>query len=108
MHRLADSARVVESTLVTPPSDTSRRPSSSLWSYSTELPEVKAKVKGSQFDAPRPTHTINQTSTRSSEKQLESSAANGQEEESERLSKAYPSNSLWSYSDKHPAVRKGR
>jgi len=109
MHRLADSARVVESTLVTPPSDTSRRPSSSLWSYSTELPAVKAKVKGSQFDAPRPTHTINQTSTRSSEKQFVSSAeANGQEEESERLSKAHPSNSIWSYSDKHPAVRKGR
>ncbi len=108
MHRLADSARVVESTLVTPPSDTSRRPSSSLWSYSAELPAVK-KRKDDQFDAPRPTHTINQTSTRSSEKHFVSSAeANGQEEESERLSKAHPSNSIWSYSDKHPAVRKGR
>jgi NADPH-dependent 2,4-dienoyl-CoA reductase/sulfur reductase-like enzyme len=107
MHRLADSARVVESTLITLPSDTSRHPSSSLWSYSAELPAVKMH-KGSQSVAPGPIYTINQTSTRSSEKQLLSSAgASGQEEESERLSRAYPSNCLWSSSDKHPAVRKG-
>ncbi len=110
MHRLADSARVVESTLVSLSSDAPRRPSSSLWSYSTKLPVVKAKHKDSQFIAPSPTHTINQTSTRSSEKQFVPSAeASGQEEEvSERLSKTHPSSSLWSYTDKHPAIRKGR
>lgn len=107
MHRLADSARVVDSTLITLPPDPSRHPSGSLWSYSTKLPVVK-KHKDSQSMMPGPVHTINQTSTRSSEKHFVSSAdASGQEEESERLSQTYPSSSLWSYSDKHPAVGKG-
>ncbi len=78
--------RVVESSLVTLSSDTPRRPSSSLWSYSTQLPALKAKRRDAQFIAPPLSRA----------------------KEPERIRRTYPSSSLWSYSDKHPVVKRGR
>ncbi len=77
---------VIESTLVALPSNTSRRTSGSLWSYSDKLPAVKAKPGNSQFIIfPR------------SEK----------EEREHSQARVHPSSSLWSYTDKHVAVKKG-
>ncbi len=78
--------RVIESTLVALPSNTSRRNSGSLWSYSDKLAAVKAKPGNGQFIIfPR------------SEK----------EEIGHKQEKIHPSSSLWSYTDKHVAVKKG-
>ena len=45
----SDMPCVIESTLVALPSNTSRRNSGSLWSYSDKLPAVKAKPGNGQF-----------------------------------------------------------
>ena len=77
---------VIDSTLVALPSNTSRRTSGSLWSYSGKLPAVKAKPDNSQFIIfPR-------------------SAKAAIEHVQEKI---HPSSSLWSYTDKHVAVKKG-
>jgi hypothetical protein len=86
MHQLQDMPYVIESTLVSLPSNTPRRTSSSLWSYSDKLPTVKAKRKNSQFIV----------SPGSSKEEIEHPQARN-----------YPSSSLWSYTDKQVAVKKG-
>ena len=77
---------VIDSTLVPLPSNTSRRTSGSLSSYSDVLPAVKAKPKTSQFIIfPR-----------------------SDKEEIERTQEMiHPSSSLWFYNDKHAAIKKG-
>ena len=77
---------VIDSTLVPLPSNTQRRTSGSLSSYSDTLPAVKAKPKNSQFIIfPR-----------------------SDKEEIERTQEMiHPSSSLWFYTDKHAAVKKG-
>jgi NADPH-dependent 2,4-dienoyl-CoA reductase/sulfur reductase-like enzyme len=77
---------VIESTLVALPSNTSRRNSGSLWSYSDKLPAVKTRTGNGQFII----------FPRSEKEELEHTR--------ERI---HPSSSLWSYSDKHVAVKKG-
>jgi NADPH-dependent 2,4-dienoyl-CoA reductase/sulfur reductase-like enzyme len=81
-----DMPRVIESTLVALPSNTSRRNSGSLWSYSDKLPAVKARTGNGQFII----------FPRSEKEELEHTR--------ERI---HPSSSLWSYTDKHVAVKKG-
>ncbi len=69
---------VIESSLVALPSNTSRRNSGSLWSYSEKLPAVKARSGNSQFIIfPR----------------------SGKEKIERTQEKIHPSSSLWSYSD---------
>jgi hypothetical protein len=78
---------VIDSTLVALPSNTSQRISGSLWSYSDKLPAVKAKPGNGQFIIfPR-------------------SAKAEREHTQERIP---PSSSLWSYTGKHAAVKKGQ
>ena len=77
---------VINSTLVALPSNTSRRNSGNLWSYSDKLPAVKARPGNGQFIIfPR----------------SEKATTEGIQE------RKYPSSSLWSYTDKHVAVKKG-
>ncbi len=77
---------VIDSTLVPLPSNTSRRTSGSLSSYTDIFPAVKAKPTNSQFIIfPR-----------------------ADKEEIERTQeRIHPSSSLWFYTDKHAAVKKG-
>jgi len=77
---------VIDSTLVPLPSNTQRRTSGSLSSYSDTLPAVKAKPKNSQFII----------FPRSDKEEIERTQ--------ERI---HPSSSLWFYTDKHAAVKKG-
>ena len=77
---------VIDSTLVALPSNTSRRISGSLWSYSDKLPAVKAKPGNGQFIL----------FPRSAKKAIEHTQK-----------RIHPSSSLWSYTDKHVAVKKG-
>ena len=77
---------VIESTLVALPSNTSRRTSGGLWSYSDKLPAVKAKPRNGQFII------------------FPQSDKGEKEHPQERI---HPSSSLWSYTDKHVAVKKG-
>ena len=82
----ADMPCVIDSTLVALPSNTTHRNSGNLWSYSDNLPAIKARHGNGQFIIfPR------------SEKEK----IVGVQE------KKYPSSSLWSYTDKHTAVKKG-
>jgi NADPH-dependent 2,4-dienoyl-CoA reductase/sulfur reductase-like enzyme len=82
----SDMPWVIDSTLVALPSNISRRNSGNLWSYSDKLPAVNARPGNGQFIIfPR------------SEKEK----TEGIQEEK------YPSSSLWSYTDKHVAVKKG-
>jgi len=85
-HQRTDMPRVIESTLAALPSNTSRRNSGSLWSYSDKLPAVKARPGNGQFiKFPR----------------------SDTEEVEHTQERIYPSSSLWSYTDKHVAVKKG-
>ena len=93
-----DTFNVVESTVVALPSNMPRRASGSLWSYSDSLPAVKAKRRGSQFIAPSPIRTSRQSIIGSTEEQYDVSP----------VPSIKPSSSLWSYTDKHMAVKKGR
>ncbi len=79
-------ACVIDSTLVPLTSNKQRRTSGSLSSYSDTLPAVKAKPKNSQFIIfPR-----------------------SDKEEIERTQeRVHPSSSLWFYTDKHAAIKKG-
>jgi NADPH-dependent 2,4-dienoyl-CoA reductase/sulfur reductase-like enzyme len=77
---------VIESTLVALPSNTARRNSGSLWSYSDKLPAIKARPGNSQFII----------FPRSDKAEIEHTQ--------ERI---HPSSSLWSYTGKHVAVKKG-
>ena len=85
----SDMPCVIDSTLVALPSNTSntsRRNSGNLWSYSDKLPAVKARPGNGQFIIyPR----------------SEKVKTEGTQE------RKYPSSSLWSYTDKHVAVKKG-
>jgi len=90
--------RVVESTLVPLPPDTPRSPSGSLWSYSTRLPALRAKRRDGQFITSHPGHTVKQILARSPVASAK---------EPERPARTYPSSSLWSYTDRHAAVKKG-
>ena len=85
----SDMPCVIDSTLVALPSNTSntsRRNSGNLWSYSDKLPAVKARPGNGQFIIyPR----------------SEKVKTEGIQE------RKYPSSSLWSYTDKHVAVKKG-
>jgi NADPH-dependent 2,4-dienoyl-CoA reductase/sulfur reductase-like enzyme len=78
--------RVIESTIDALPSNTTRRNSGSLWSYSDKLPVAKSRPGTGQFII----------FPRSSKEEIE--------RPQERL---HPSSSLWSYTDKHVAVKKG-
>ena len=97
--------RVVESTLVPLPPDAPRSPSGSLWSYSTRLPALRAKRRDGQFITSHPGHTVKQILARSTEQFARSPVASAKEPE--RPARAYPSSSLWSYTDRHAAVKKG-
>ncbi|HXL36195.1 MAG TPA: FAD-dependent oxidoreductase [Ktedonobacteraceae bacterium] len=81
-----DMPRVIESTLDALPTNTSRRNSGSLWSYSDTFPAVKARPGNGQFIIfPR----------------------TDKEEIEPPQEKIHPSSSLWSYTDKHMIVKKG-
>ena len=82
----SDMPCVIDSTLVALPSNTSRRNSGNLWSYSDKLPVVKARPGNGQFII------------------FPQSEKEKTEDTQERK---YPSSSLWSYTDKHVAVKKG-
>ncbi len=69
---------VIESSLVALPSNTSRRNSGSLWSYSEKLPAVKVRSGNSQFII---------------------FSRSGKEKIERTQEKIHPSSSLWSYSD---------
>jgi NADPH-dependent 2,4-dienoyl-CoA reductase/sulfur reductase-like enzyme len=77
---------VIDSTLVALPSNTSRRNSGSLWSYSDKLPSVKARPGNGQFIQFPPSK---------------------KEEMKHTQEKIHPSSSLWSYTGEHVAVKKG-
>jgi hypothetical protein len=78
--------RVIDSTLVALPSNTSKHTSGSLWSYSDTLLAGTAKSRNGQFiKFPR-------------------SHAEAIEHPRERT---HPSSSLWAYTDKHAVVEKG-
>ncbi|MGZ3627312.1 MAG: NAD(P)/FAD-dependent oxidoreductase [Ktedonobacteraceae bacterium] len=77
---------VIDSTLIALSSNTSHRNSGNLWSYSDNLPAIKARHGNGQFII----------FPRSEKEKIE-----GFQE------KKYPSSSLWSYTDKHTAVKKG-
>jgi NADPH-dependent 2,4-dienoyl-CoA reductase/sulfur reductase-like enzyme len=106
-YRPLDSQRVVESTLVALPSGALRHASGSLWSYSTKLPFDQAKRKDSQFMPPSPRHTVKEVLTRTPEKQFVAPLVTS-EKEPEGALKSYHSSSLWSYSDQHTAIKRGR
>jgi hypothetical protein len=81
-----DRPHIIESTLVALPTNSPRRNSGSLWSYSDKLPAVKSGAGNGQFiKYPRP-------------------KSEGIERTRE---KKYPSSSLWSYTDKQVAIKKG-
>ncbi|MGZ3625822.1 MAG: NAD(P)/FAD-dependent oxidoreductase [Ktedonobacteraceae bacterium] len=77
---------VIDSTLIALSSNTSHGNSGNLWSYSDNLPAIKARHGNGQFII----------FPRSEKEKIE-----GFQE------KRYPSSSLWSYTDKHTAVKKG-
>jgi hypothetical protein len=99
---------IVESTIVALPPDTPRRTSGSLWSYSDRLPIVKEKRKGSQFIAPSPLGTSRQSKIGSTKGQFGASPVPGIKEPEHRKMSLKPSSSLWSYTDEHTAVKRGR
>ena len=103
-----DRSRVVESTLAALPSDAPRRASGSLWSYSEIIPAVKAKRKSSQFIAPVPTTMARQILAGGVDEQYVASRAPSTKGPGQLSARVYPSSSLWSYSDKHAAIKKGR
>ena len=107
MHQLPDIPHVIESTLVALPSNTSRRTTSSLWSYSAKLPAVDLKRNRSQFIAPAPIHMDEQTISDSKEKQYVASSASDTKQAKRLSTRIYPSSSLWCYTDEHVAVKKG-
>jgi hypothetical protein len=85
-HQRTDMPCVIESTLAALPSNTSRRNSGSLWSYSDKLPAVKVRPGNGQFIIfPR----------------------SDKEEVEHTQERIHPSSSLWSYTDKHVVVKKG-
>ena len=85
MHPPVDTPRVIESTLVALTSNSRRRASRSLWSYSDRLPVLKTKRRGKQFVSPPLTGA----------------------KEREYPGKLYPSSSLWFYIDRHAMAKKG-
>jgi NADPH-dependent 2,4-dienoyl-CoA reductase/sulfur reductase-like enzyme len=107
MHQLQDIPYVIESTLVALPSNTSRRTTSSLWSYSAKLPVVNLNRKRSQFIAPAPIHMDEQSITGSKEKQYFASSVSDAKQPKHLSTRIYPSSSLWCYTDEHVAVKKG-
>ncbi len=85
----SDMPCVIDSTLVALPSNTSntsRRNSGNLWSYSDKLPAVKARPGNGQFIIYPRSEKVKTEGTQV---------------------RKYPSSSLWSYTDKHVAVKKG-
>jgi NADPH-dependent 2,4-dienoyl-CoA reductase/sulfur reductase-like enzyme len=108
MEHSLDRSRVVESTLAALPSDAPRRASGSLWSYSDTIPAVKAKRRSSQFIAPVPTTMARQILAGGADEQYVASHAPGTKGPGQLGARVYPSSSLWSYSDKHAAIKKGR
>ena len=104
--RLADRPRVIESTLVPLPEDAPRSPSGSLWSYSAKLPALRARRGDSQFITSNPMHTVKQILARPRGQQFTGFTVSSAGEP-ERPTRTYPSSSLWSYTDKHAAVKKG-
>ena len=85
----SDMPCVINSTLVALPSNTSntsRRNSGNLWSYSDKLPAVKARPGNGQFIIYPRSEKVKTEGTQV---------------------RKYPSSSLWSYTDKHVAVKKG-
>jgi NADPH-dependent 2,4-dienoyl-CoA reductase/sulfur reductase-like enzyme len=107
MHQLQDKPYVIESTLVALPSNTSRRTTSSLWSYSAKLPAVNLKRKPGQFIASASIHMDEQTITDSKEKQYVASSVLDAKQPKHLSTRIYPSSSLWCYTDEHVAVKKG-
>jgi NADPH-dependent 2,4-dienoyl-CoA reductase/sulfur reductase-like enzyme len=102
-----DTQNVVESTIVTLPSDMPRRASGSLWSYSDSIPAVKAKRKGGQFIPPSPLYTPRKSIIGSQEERKGGSCVPGIEEPEHLNMSKKASSSLWSYTDKHMTVKKG-
>ncbi len=107
MHQLQDIPHVIESTLVALPSNTSRRTTSSLWSYSAKLPAVNLKRKPGQFIASASIHMDEQTITDSKEKHYVASSVCDAKQPKHLSTRIYPSSSLWCYTDEHVAVKKG-
>ncbi len=103
-----DTPYVIESTLVPLPSSAPRHPSGSLWSYSDRLPAVKAERWGSQFIVPGSLPMGNQTVTSSTDEQFIVSPVVGMEETEHLGARDNPSSSLWSYTGRQVAVKKGR
>lgn len=101
-------SKVVESTIVAFPSNLPRRTSGSLWSYSDRLPAVKAKRKRNQFIAPNPLGSSRQSINGSAEKQSGTFPVPVIKEPEHLQTSIKRSSSLWSYTDKQMAIKKGR
>ncbi|HEX9130906.1 MAG TPA: FAD-dependent oxidoreductase [Ktedonobacteraceae bacterium] len=108
MHPSLDRPRVVESTLAALPSNAPRRASGSLWSYSHTLPAVKAKRRGSQFIAPVLADMARLILAGGTDEQFVASHVPSTKGPGQLSARVYPSSSLWSYTDKHAAIKKGR
>ena len=103
-----DRPRVIESTLAALPSNAPRSASGSLWSYSNPLPAVKTKRRGSQFIAPVHTDMVRQNLAGGTDELFVASPVPGTKGPGQISARVYPSSSLWSYTDKHAAIKKGR
>lgn len=101
-------SNVVESTIVASPSNAPRRTSGSLWSYSETLPAVKAKRKRSQFIAPNPSGISRQSMIGPAEKQWGAFPVPLIKEPEHLQTSSKRSSSLWSYTGKQMAMKKGR
>lgn len=94
---------IVESTLAALPARTSPHASTSLWHYSGKLPVFK----GTSPETPGPVDTLAQARRRPPKRQFIGPPLS-KSKPPKRLSGAFPSSSIWFYSDKLPVVKKGR
>ena len=100
--RQLKNSHVIESTLAKPPlmTHTHRSPSGNLWSYSSPLPAVKVSTPETQS-----VNASSGASTRHTRTGQFKTPVQAKREQKEEQSDAYPSSSLWSYSEKMRAMK---
>jgi NADPH-dependent 2,4-dienoyl-CoA reductase/sulfur reductase-like enzyme len=104
----AEALNAVESTIVPIPSHRPRRALGSLWSYRDRLSTVKAKRKMNQFVAPNPLDTSRHSIAGSTEQRLSTSAVTVTKVPEHFQADIKQSSSLWYYTDKQTAIKKGQ
>ncbi len=97
--RQVKTSHIIESTLVkaSEPARTGRSPSGSLWSYSSPLPAVK--VNSAETPGTTAGNGVSDTGQHGRKSQFKAPPSS-QENGEQRQPDAYPSSSLWSYSEK--------